>query len=162
MGKLKNIKTLPLEMALTLASNSKIQKLLYIDTPSALEEELTNSIDLIAEGYIRTEVYSESGIQNYTKNTLLVISIDSIVLSTTSVSGEILIVTADETSLLENNKSRLLELADEIITSLDLQKFSGAGELRISSIRNITLSQFKTGYAIQFSCQDQPHRKAEL
>ena len=108
MNKLKNIFKVPFEIADILSKSKTIQKLVYNDSPLALEEDLEiDSNVLLDENYIQIGMPSESGIENYDHNTMVNINIDNISIASDSVSGFILISTADQTLPLNNNKRRL-------------------------------------------------------
>lgn len=163
MNKLKNIFKVPFEIADILSKDNIIQKLLYNDSPSALEE--TSTIDnniLLDENYIQIGMPSESGIENYNHNTIININIDSLSVPSDSAHGFILISTADQTLPLNNNKRRLWEISAEIEKVLNSKKLSTAGEINIDNINFINLSTFRSGYIIHFSLVDQWGRKAEL
>lgn len=163
MNKLKNIFKVPFEIADILSKSKTIQKLVYNDSPFALEEDLNiDSNILLDENYIQIGMPSESGIENYNHNTMVNINIDNISIASDSVSGFILISTADQTLPLNNNKRRLWEISAEIEKLLNYKKLSTAGEINIDSISFVTLSTFRGGYAIHFSFVDQQSRKAEL
>ena len=108
MNRLKNIFKVPFEIADILSKSKIIQKLVYNDSPLALEEDLEiDSNVLLDENYIQIGMPSESGIENYDHNTMVNINIDNISIASDSVSGFILISTADQTLPLNNNKRRL-------------------------------------------------------
>ena len=161
--RLRNIKKIPLEIASLIGSNKKICSLIYNDDSNALENnsEVTFS-DLIKEGYINLFFPTENGIKNIAKNTFLSIGIEDIYVESLSVTGVIYVVSNENTITLDGNKNRLLELVDEIESSINGQKISVTGEIRVLSISSVVFSDFRSGYRISFKCFDQQNRKAEL
>lgn len=167
--KLSKLKEIPYQIAQVLADNENIVRLLYCDSASVLttQEEISISVNqLIEENYIGFYPATETGINNIERNTFIIINLEDINLhnsdSNVGASGAIYITTDKSHSVLNNGKLRLLELADEIDTTLEGQKFSTAGQLRLSSVNYVVFSDFRSGYRINFRIYDQQARKAEL
>lgn len=166
--KLKNLKHTPIEIAQVLASNQKIVSLLYNDSEFALTTPVpTIPIgELINNDYIGFYPATESGIKNIERNSFIIINLEDFSLqatdNNTTASGAIYITTDKSHCLLAENKLRLLELADEIDSTLDGQKLSSAGQIRLTSVNYVVFSDFRSGYRINFRINDQQHRKAEL
>ena len=81
MSKIENIEKTFNEIACALASNEKICRLLYIDTPDALTtNQFTQpSIEFLFDNkYINTCPQRQSGIQDLGRNSLLILRISSV------------------------------------------------------------------------------------
>ena len=167
--KLRNLKKVPIEIASLLVSNENIVRLIYDDTPSVLEDKKIIRMtvqELINSNYINFYPATESGIKENNRNTFIIINLEDFSLQgrdgNTNATGAVYITTDKSHSLLENNKLRLLELADEIDSCLEGQKLSSAGTISISSINYVVFSDFRSGYRINFRISDQQNRRAEL
>lgn len=170
MNKLINFKKLPYELASVIAHDAIVQRLLINDSINALDETIpalsnlqdlsTSSIAqyLIKENYISIAAPTESGIENYTRNTFIIINIDSIDFhdgsENNAATGSIFFVTDDEHQYLSNNRLRLFEIADAVINILDNRKFSSAGTFRVESLDTIFFSEFQRGYRLVFTLKD--------
>ena len=167
--KLKNLKNAPIEIASTLASNEIIVRLIYDDEPSVLLNPKTISLsteELINQNYIGFYPATETGINSIDRNTFIIINLEDFNLqntdSNTGCTGAIYITTDKAHCLLSNNKLRLLELVDEIETTLENKKLSAAGKIQLTSVNYVVFSDFRCGYRINFRIYDQSNRKAEL
>ena len=167
--KLKNLKNAPIEIASTLASNETIIRLIYDDEPSVLLNPKTISLsteELINQNYIGFYPATETGINSIDRNTFIIINLEDFNLqntdSNTGCTGAIYITTDKAHCLLSNNKLRLLELIDEIETTLENKKLSAAGKIQLTSVNYVVFSDFRCGYRINFRIYDQSNRKAEL
>lgn len=167
--KLKNLKKTPIEIASLLAANKTIVQLIYDDEPTVLinPQNIKMGVqELIESNYIGFYPATETGIKDVDRNTFIIINLEDFSLlnadSNTSASGAIYITTDKAHCLLDNNRLRLLELADEIETTLEGQKLSSAGKITLSSINYVVFSDFRSGYRINFRLNDQLTRKAEL
>ena len=171
MNKLINFKKLPYELASVIAHDAIVQRLLINDTVDALDEPipaLSNLPDtsnpssiaqyLIKENYVSIAAPTESGIENYTRNTFIIINIDSIDFhdgsENNAATGSIFFITDDEHQYLSNNRLRLFEIADAVINILDNRKFSSAGTFRVESLDTIFFSEFQRGYRLVFTLKD--------
>lgn len=168
MKSLKNIKKCVNEIAQTLVQNDNIVKLLFNDQPSALTDEKPD-VDLntlIQDHYICICAPVETGIQNEWKNTFLTILLDNCYFGrqddNTSVSLKVYVSTDEQHLLINDNKNRLLELLDEVITTLDGHKISTAGKLEVASFAHTMLSEFRFAYAIIINFNDQNPKKVEI
>lgn len=173
MSKMTNIKKVPFEIATILAQNSKIQKLLLDNNADVLtttsiqnqegdskDEEFTfTANDLINQKYIwLSDPILEYATQNFDHPTILIISIEEVNLYASqdniAASGAIFVITDRNSALLENNKLRAWELADEVEKEINDRKLSAAGRITISSIYPILYSKFTSGIRINFSIKD--------
>lgn len=165
MKNLRNIKKAPFEIGQLLATNTEICALLLDDSNTPTSNSVTFK-ELLDNKYIVLYPPIDSGeIQDYTRNTFLVILIDNISPSAdenTLVNGTIYISTDEGHLLLSNNRNRLLELADKILQTLDGAKLTAAGEVHINAVSHIMITNFRAGYRISFTFTDQPTRKAEI
>ena len=168
MKTLKNIKKSVMEIAQLLAQNETIVKLLYNDEPSALNDAApqVDLNELIQNNYICICAPVEDGIKDQWKNTFLTILLDTGFFGrqddNTSVSLKIYVSTDRQHLLLQDNKNRLFELMDEVITTLEGQKLSSAGKLDCSNFAHTMLSEFRFAYVITFTFNDQNVRKVEI
>ena len=166
--KLKNLKKAPIEIASLLAANKKVVQLIKDDSPSALTQpkEQQNTVqELINSNYIGFYPATESGINEIDRNTFIIINMEDFGLQNSdsvSASGTVYITTDKAHSLLDENRLRLLELADTIEGCLDGAKLSSAGVVQVSSINYVVFSDFRSGYRINIRLLDQQGRKAEL
>lgn len=167
--KLKNLKKIPFEIAASLASDDTVVRLIYDDDSSALLKKTKLSIsiqELISSNYIGFYPATESGIKEIDRNTFIIINLEDFALkaqdSNVKATGAIYITTDKAHCLLNENKIRLLELADRIDSVLEGRKLSAAGEIQLTSINYVVFSDFRCGYRISFRCSDQSSRKAEL
>lgn len=166
--KLRNLKEIPFQIASELAKNAKILSLIYNDSSAVLNEDAP-SIDvntLIEKKYIGFYPATESGIKDVDKNTFIIINLEDFNLQNTdynvSTSGAIYITTDKAHCLLDGGKLRLLELVDEIESTLEDFKFLAAGKVSLTSANYVVFSDFRCGYRINFRISDQTARKAEL
>ena len=167
--KLKNLKNAPIEIASILASNGTIVRLIYDDEPSVLLNKKTISLsieELINQNYIGFYPATETGINSIDRNTFIIINLEDFNLQNTDgntgCTGAIYITTDKAHCLLSNNKLRLLELVDEIETTLENKKLSAAGKIQLTSVNYVVFSDFRCGYRINFRISDHSNRKAEL
>lgn len=168
MKSLKNIKKCVNEIAQILVHNDNIVKLLFNDQPSALTDPKPD-VDLntlIQEHYICVCAPVESGIQNEWKNTFLTILLDNCYFGrqddNTTTTLKIYVSTDEQHLLINDNKNRLLELLDLVITELDGHKLSSAGKLEVTSFAHTMLSEFRFAYAIIVTFSDQNTGKVEI
>lgn len=163
-----NLKKAAIEIGQLLASNGKLCNLLYLDTPDALQvEPHSYSLnEMINEKYVTVYPPVETAIKNAERNTFIVILLDNINLyvadNNTRASFTIYVTTDADHILLNENKNRLLEMCDEVLTTLHETKLSSAGAIEVTSISHVMLSEFRAGYRIALSITDQSHRKAEI
>lgn len=168
MKTLKNIKKSVMEIAQTLAQNENIIKLLFNDEKSALQDAVpvVDLNTLIQENYICICAPVESGIKDEWRNTFLTILLDNGFFGrrddNTDVTVKIYVTTDEQHILLNDNKNRLLELMDEVITTLDGYKLSVAGKLSVNSFAHTMLSEFRFAYAISFSFSEQNAIQIEI
>ena len=166
--KLKTLKKTPFQIAQLIASNPTVVNLIYNDSPSVLTDEnvVVEFNSLVTDGYINFYPATDAGIRDIQRNTFIVINLEDFNLnstdSNTTATGAIYITTDKAHSLLDNNKLRLLELADEIETTLADQKLASAGQIKMMSMTYVVFSEFRSGYRISFRLADQQTRKAEL
>ena len=165
MGRLKNIKKGPFEIATLLASNEKVKSLLYHDSKDALSKTLDIGVEqLIEQEYINFSSVTSSGIKDMKVNTFISIILEDFTFSSdhTNVSGAVYVSTDAAHQSLGEQKLRLLELVDEVENILNDVKLSSAGKINIMHASYTVFSEFRAGYRISFQLTDQENRKAEL
>ena len=168
MKSLRNIKKSVMEIAQLLAQDEDIVKLLFNDEPTALNDAAPK-VDLntlIQEHYICICAPVEDGIKDQWKNTFLTILLDNAFFGradeNTSVGIKIYVSTDEQHLLLIDNKNRLFELMDRVISILDNCKLSSAGTLTVNSFNHTMLSEFRFAYVIGLSFNEQITRKVEI
>ena len=167
MINLINIKKSPIEIATVLAQDDIIKKLLILDTPSALSEDVPEKTlnDLLQEHYISMEPPVENRIEEYDRNTFISILVDTVM---PSVEGNmrtnyiLYISTNMDHLMLDDNKNRLLELGDRVIKLLQDKKFSSAGQMSFGSMSHLMLSEFHAAYRLSFSMSDQQKKVGDI
>lgn len=168
MVNLINIKKSPAEIATVLAKDDTIKKLLVVDSADALDKNIPEGVDLnylLENHYISMEPPVENRIQQYDRNTFISILVDTV---TPASEGNmranyvIYVSTNMDHQMLENNKNRLLELADRIIILLQNKKFTAAGQMNFSSMSHLMLSEFHSAYRLAFSMTDQQKKVGDI
>lgn len=167
--KLKNLKLAPFQIAGELAANKQIVRLIYDDNENVLDEMFEYDLtaqELINENYIGFYPATESGIVSIDKNTFIIINMEDFSFNDSDAnvrgSGAIYITTDKNHALLTKGRLRLLELVDAIEGCLNNKKLMSAGKIRITSANYVVFSDFRSGYRINFSINDQQREKAEL
>lgn len=166
MKDIVNIKKAFFEIAQLLAQDDLLCKLLLNDADTAITDD-TPEHDIntmIQEHYISMYPPVENRIEDYGRNTFLSVIIDSVNFhgtDNTTPASLIIYVSTDEAHLiLQNNRNRLLEIADRVIRVLDAQKLSSSGTLDVRSMVHVMLSEFHPAYRISIGLTDQPNGKA--
>lgn len=169
MKELGKIKSLPTEIIMQLAQNLRLQKLLLVDAQELPEDknfEAQRWDMLIEEDYMSIAPIIDDNITNNSRNTFLIVHLNDIDTygqeGNIQIGGEIFVGTNKEHTWLKGNKLRLLEIVDEVIKSLDGQKFSVAGKLSIYRASSTIYSKQSFGYRIAFRINELENRKAEL
>lgn len=168
MKSLKNIKKSVMEIAQLLAQKDEIVKLLYNDQATALNDPKPG-VDLntlIKEHYICICAPVESGIKDSWKNTFLTVLLDTGFFGRQDDNADITLkiyVSTDEQHLqLVDNRNRLFELMDNVISTLDGVKLSSAGKINVGSFSHTMLSEFRFAYVITITFSDQVSKKVEI
>lgn len=167
MVNLINVKKSPVEIATTLAQDNIIKKLLIIDNADALTEDVPE-VDLnylLENHYISMEPPVENRIQQYDRNTFISILVDTVMPASegnTRTNYVIYVSTNMDHQMLNNNKNRLLELADRIIILLQDKKFTSSGQMSFSSMSHLMLSEFHSAYRLGFSMVDQQKKVGDI
>lgn len=168
MVNLINIKKSPAEIATVLAKDDTIKKLLVIDTADALEKEVPEGVDLnylLEKHYISMEPPVENRIQEYDRNTFISILVDTVTPASEGNmrAGYVIYVSTNmDHQMLENNRNRLLELADRILHLLQDKKFTAAGQMNFNSMSHLMLSEFHSAYRMAFSMTDQQKKVGDI
>lgn len=167
MVSLINIKKSPVEIATVLAQDDTIKKLLIIDNPNALSQDVPE-VDLnylLENHYISMEPPVENRIQQYDRNTFISILVDTIMPASEGnfrANYVIYVSTNMDHQMLDDNKNRLLELSDRIIRLLQDKKFSSSGQMNFSSMSHLMLSEFHSAYRLGFSMVDQQKKVGDI
>lgn len=173
MKQLGKIKDLPLEIAVKLSQNARLQQLLVDDTnqyiPEDISDDETNLLDidqLFKDEYISFSPVVDNNITNTTRNTFLIINLDEIDFvsgeDNMNVSGAIFIGTDKQHAVLHNNKLRLIEMIDEVLKSLHDEKLSVAGQIKLDYATFVSYSNYIFGYKIIFQIVEQDTKKAMI
>lgn len=168
MNKLRNIKNAVFEIAQILGQDDILCRLLVVDDNDPFNAERPNKDvnDLISEKYISMYTPTENAIEDFGRNTFVSIIIDNISLTSADANSRAIISIYVSTDLshtiIKNNKNRLLEMCDRIETLLDNAKLSSAGQITVSSIQHVMLSELHDAYRLGCSISDQIIRKAEI
>ncbi len=167
---LRNLKKVPLEIVQLMYDNNLILNLIYNDERDALENPIPLAAlpleELIKQGYFSFYVPVEQHIDNPLRNTCLSIVLKYMDLEKSDLDiqaeGSIYILTDYQHILLEQNKNRILELADKVVEVLDNHKLSSSGAIMCTTVEYVAESNFHCVYKINFVINDQINRKAEL
>lgn len=164
MEKLANLKKAITEIAILLSQDTILKCLIVNDniTQPIPEKDLN---DLLSEEYISIYPPVENGIKKIDRHTFLIIIMDSISIANSETSRaniSIYVTTDSEHIWWANNKNRLLELCDRVVSVLDEVKLSSAGQINVTSINHVMLSEFRAGYRINLNITDLQIRKAEI
>lgn len=167
MKTLDTIKKIPMDIAVALAQNKKLQQLLIDDSNEFADDFTPYSINqLLQDEYISFTPVIDNNIQNANKNSFLVINLDEINFSNRdeniAVAGTIFIGTDKQHALLKNNSLRLVEMIDEILRSLDNKKISTSGTIEMRYATFVSYSEYVFGYKIMFAVLEQETRRAEI
>lgn len=163
-----NLKKVPYEILDLLLLDSKIKRLLWDESSSALKENkqaLPDNETFIQEHYCNI-LPVEMGIENFNRNAFITIVPEifhfNALDKSNVLSGSIFIIVEKEHLLLDNNKNRLFELLDRIVNALDGKKLSATINLDISGATYINYSNYRFGYKINFKVVDQENEKATI
>lgn len=154
---LKNVEKGFYEMKTALLANETIRKLLYYDTSDALSL-VAPEIDKVKD-HISFFPITELGITNYDKNTLINITCPTIDTDTEEhanlyIGYFVTVITRKETSLLDNNKIRLISLVTAVNDALDGKKLSFPSKLESLGIQQVIYDEKTYGYVIKIFCSD--------
>ena len=164
MGRLINIKRAPIEIAQLLYNNKTLMSL--ITNINISDPESDHPIDwttILAQKYISLCPPLEDGTITGERDISLIILLDRINMngadSNMIVSGKIYI-NAEASHILDSNyNNMLLEIVDEICSTIDGVKLTSSGQIVINSINYIAYSTMRCGYGINFSFTDQDIQK---
>lgn len=171
-GPLRTFLKVPYEIAQLIAENDAIVNLLYNDSASALSkplEELPTVSNLIKESYIWFYAPAVVNVNNLNRNTFIVINVSNITLPNGNIDSEsiilkgtINIVTNADHYMLDDGRTRLLEISDRLVNLLDNKKLSPTGMIQLESITYDGFTADYFSYSISFSIHEIPTRKVEL
>ncbi len=157
---LLNIKKAPLEVAVLLAQDDIICKLLVNDNPTALTDPRPEKTvnEMIQENYVSLQPPVESRIEQYGRNTFVSIQLGSVFTGddfNVQANLALYVSTDSDHLLLANNRNRILEICDRIFSLLEGRKLSSSEALSVRTLDPITLSEFHAGYRILIDFGDQ-------
>jgi hypothetical protein len=148
-----------IEIQLLLLNDPTIRKLLYYDTPDAIEKEAP-TIQELAD-YIKVEPVAEFALLNYERNSFIMMDISNIALlprqmgkNVIEAVGAIGIFTKLDLWLLKDKRLRTNAIADRIIAILHELKLSAVGPVNIIQLKRLNVSQDISGIVIGFSIID--------
>ena len=166
MHNLKNVMKSLNEIAIRLASNTELQKLLMVDSMKVEDSDFSPLTiqEMLKQHYICLTPQNENAIVKSGRNTFLIITPQEINLAdkSTSVSGSIYIVTDLNHATIDNYEDRCLKIADLLLKTLDGLKLTASITLQLSYISRITYTELLTGYSVSFSFTDQKTEGAEI
>lgn len=166
--KLRNIKKAPNEIALILAQNEDLRKLLVVDDsdPYGAADPGLDPNDLIEQKYITFYPPVENRIEDFGRNTFITILLDSVNFNAEEGNTKgyitIYVSTNSDHLIIKNNKNRIIEMVDIIETLLNGIKLTSAGIIKVTSTSHVMLSEFHSSYRISCNLADQSVRKAEI
>lgn len=166
MNQISLLKQAPLEVAQLLSTNNILCGLLVDDTKEPQPQSVSVK-QLISEKYLN--IFSpllNASIKDYTRNSSISIVLDEIDLeeenANTKATFYIYVLVDNAHIELANYKNRLLDMIDEILTTLDGKKLSASGAIQISSVVFIPVDESTSGYRLYCSLTDQTSGKAEI
>ena len=155
---LSNFSKLFVEYKTKLLDDEIIRKLLFYDSPDALER-VAPTKDKVQD-YIFVAPVMESGITDFGRNTYIMLDVPNLDLDDTdgdgSVIGMVYItpVTSYKYWMLNDNKMRLFEIAERVLKDIDDVKFSPSGKSTVMSIERVLIDKQLYGYAIKVVTTD--------
>lgn len=161
-----NIENTMFAVRTTLANDKTIRKLLYYDTPDALDKQEAPSIDQILGRvengieYITLFPVMEKGVVEYGRNTYIMITLPMIDLDLSDsseifVGFQITAISDMKHYMLNHNKLRLMEICNRVIELIDNQKFPTAGKTEVLQMEQVIFTNQVYGYNLKVMCADQ-------
>lgn len=137
------------EFQTALLNKPNLRKMLFYDSPDALKKEAPAIEDV--KNLVTLRPLAESAIADFGKHTYIVIDIDLIDLdidddSQILANVDIAAITQFDTWSLSQNKIRVLEICNEIISAIDGKKFSASGAADVWEIRRVTINKQSNSY----------------
>lgn len=152
----------------TLLSNENIRKLLFYNTPDALEKEAPSKEQLMRENYILTqpmECLQTNSLEN-NQATYVAVIIPRIEIESSNTNSSCIVKISTMCSQniwsLNQNRIRLFQLANEITKELNNNRFGIAGQLEVflSELQIYTANY--VGYDLVFVTQDETTKTVEF
>lgn len=147
------------EIQLVLFNDPTIRKLLYYDTPDAIEKEAP-TIQELAD-YIKVEPIADFALLNYERNSFIMIDISNIAVlpreagkNVVEAVGAIGVFTKLDLWLLKDKRLRVNAIADRIMSILHELKLTAVGPINIIQLRRLNISQDLSGVMVGFSFND--------
>ena len=159
-----NIRRAPIEIGQILAKNEKLVGYLCDDSqdPQSLKISYT---ELANNHYINFYPPTETSIKDVDRTAFCIILLDAITkLDDDNTRASIVIYGLVDINHinLTNNRSRALEIADEVVRSLDGVKLTCAGAMQVGSISYTMIDISHIGYRISVTITDQSEERAEI
>jgi len=155
---LENVGKMFFELKTAILNNEDVRKLLYYDSSDALSRTAP-SIDDVS-GYVFNAPIMESGIEDFNRNTYIMIDLPSVDMDFEDGNHTLLppfMVTAITNYAhweLDNNKLRLIELCDRIIKQVDNIKFSMSAKSYVLTMERVIISKQLYGYTLKIWNED--------
>lgn len=159
-----NIRRAPVEIGQILAKNERLVGYLCDDSqdPQTLKKTYT---ELANSHYINFYPPTETSIKDVDRNAFCIILLDAITqIDDDNTRASIAIyglVDINHINLI-NNRSRALEIVDEVVRSLDGVKLTCAGAMRVGNISYVVIDTNHIGYRISVTVTDQSEERAEI
>jgi hypothetical protein len=159
-----NIRRAPVEIGQILAKNKQLVGYLCDDSqdPQPIQGTYT---ELANSHYINFYPPTETAIKDVDRNAFCVILLDAITQiddDNTRASIAVYGVVDINHINLTGNRSRALEIVDEIVRSLDGVKLTCAGAMQVGSISYLVIDTNHIGYRISVTVTDQSEERAEI
>lgn len=161
MKKLLNIRKSLNELAIRLAANIELQKLLLVDDYDIQTSDFQPLTiqDMLNKHYICVGPQNEEGIEKNGRNSFLILTLQDINLrgreNNIAVTGKIFIVSDINHALMSNYQDKNLAIADTIIESIDGLKLSASVKIQADFVSRISYTETLSGYVLSFSFLDQ-------
>lgn len=156
------------DIALILAQDERIQKLLLVDQYDVEAETFEPlSLDqMLQQKYICLTPQNENAIRDLGRNTFIIITLQDIAVNSSednmSVLSRIFVITDIDHAMIKNYQDRTLLLADYILQDLNEVKLSSAGEIKVTYVTRVAYNELLSGYQITLRYTDQETVIAEI
>ena len=165
MKSLKSITKSLRDIAVRIAQDIELQKLLISDVRNVQQENYTplSVNEMLEQHYILLTPQNEKSIQNMGRNTFLIITIQDVNFESqdanSTANGNIFVVTDIDHAMINNEEERSMAIADRLIQDLDNLKLSASVALTITSMSRIAYTETLCGLQIRFKIGEQINQK---
>lgn len=156
------------DIALILAQDVRIQKLLLVDqydVDAETFEPLTLE-EMLKQKYICLTPQNENAIKDLGRNTFIIVTLQDIAVNgnedNMTIMSRIFVITDIDHAMIKNYQDRTLLLADYILQDLNGVKLSSAGEIKVTYITRVAYNEFLSGYQLTLRYTDQETVIAEI